>query len=86
MIQRGRGKQSSTCWAELCSARNGLFFDSTSRVTVARDPEPLYAERGVRCHLVDVDGRRLLDLNRGVTTLVHGVNSPTLARRLFLNS
>ncbi|MGY4183037.1 glutamate-1-semialdehyde 2,1-aminomutase [Bradyrhizobium sp. USDA 4518] len=49
-----------------------VFPDGTSRVTIARDPEPLYIERGVGSYLFDVDGRRFLDLNCNFTTLIHG--------------
>lgn len=49
-----------------------VFPDGTSRVTIERDPEPLYIERGLGSHLFDVDGRRFLDLNCNFTTLIHG--------------
>ncbi|MGV7218883.1 aspartate aminotransferase family protein [Bradyrhizobium sp. UFLA05-112] len=49
-----------------------VFPDGTSRVTVERDPEPLYIERGEGSYLVDVDGRRFLDLNCNFTALIHG--------------
>ncbi|MGY4362796.1 glutamate-1-semialdehyde aminotransferase [Bradyrhizobium sp. i1.7.7] len=46
--------------------------DGTSRISIERDPVPLYIERGVGSHLFDVDGRRFLDLNCNFTTLIHG--------------
>lgn len=49
-----------------------VFPDGTSRVTVERDPEPRYIERGSGSYLFDVDGRRFLDLNCNFTTLIHG--------------
>ncbi|MBR1165228.1 aspartate aminotransferase family protein [Bradyrhizobium elkanii] len=49
-----------------------VFPDGTSRVTIERDPVPIYIERGVGSHLFDVDGRRFLDLNCNFTTLIHG--------------
>ncbi|WFU14528.1 aspartate aminotransferase family protein [Bradyrhizobium sp. CB3481] len=49
-----------------------VFPDGTSRVTVERDPEPLYIDRGEGSYLFDVDGRRYLDLNCNFTTLIHG--------------
>lgn len=49
-----------------------VFPDGTSRVTIERDPEPLYVERGLGSYLFDVDGRRFLDLNSNFTTLIHG--------------
>lgn len=49
-----------------------VFPDGTSRVTIERDPEPLYIERGVGSYLFDLDGRRFLDLNCNFTTLIHG--------------
>lgn len=49
-----------------------VFPDGTSRVTVERDPTPLYIDRGMGSYLFDVDGRRFLDLNCNFTTLIHG--------------
>lgn len=49
-----------------------VFPDGTSRATVERDPTPLYIERGMGSYLIDVDGRRFLDLNCNFTTLIHG--------------
>ncbi|MCC8941489.1 aspartate aminotransferase family protein [Bradyrhizobium sp. Arg68] len=49
-----------------------VFPDGTSRVTVERDPEPLYIDRGEGSYLFDVDGRRFLDLHCNFTTLIHG--------------
>ncbi|WP_247468097.1 aspartate aminotransferase family protein [Bradyrhizobium sp. 137] len=49
-----------------------VFPDGTSRVTIERDPTPLYIERGIGSYLFDVDGRRFLDLNYNFTTLIHG--------------
>lgn len=49
-----------------------VFPDGTSRVTIERDPVPLYIERGIGSYLFDVDGRRFLDLNGNFTTLIHG--------------
>ncbi|MDI3567379.1 aspartate aminotransferase family protein [Bradyrhizobium sp. Arg816] len=49
-----------------------VFPDGTSRVTIDRDPTPLYIERGIGSYLFDVDGRRFVDLNCNFTTLIHG--------------
>ncbi len=49
-----------------------VFPDGTSRVTIERDPIPLYVERGMGSYLFDVDGRRFLDLSANFTTLIHG--------------
>lgn len=49
-----------------------VFPDGTSRVTIERDPIPIYVERGVGSYLFDIDGRRFLDLNGNFTTLIHG--------------
>ncbi len=49
-----------------------VFPDGTSRVTIERNPVPLYIERGMGSYLFDVDGRRFLDLNGNFTTLIHG--------------
>jgi len=49
-----------------------VFVDGTTRVTVERDPIPRYVQRGEGAYLVDLDGRRFLDLNANFTTLIHG--------------
>ncbi|MGY4230348.1 glutamate-1-semialdehyde 2,1-aminomutase [Bradyrhizobium sp. USDA 4503] len=49
-----------------------VFPDGTSRVSIERNPVPLYIERGVGSHLIDIDGNRFLDLNANFTTLIHG--------------
>lgn len=50
----------------------GVFADGTTRVTIERNPIPRYAARGEGAYLVDLDGRRFLDLNGNFTTLIHG--------------
>ncbi|MCP1838566.1 MULTISPECIES: aspartate aminotransferase family protein [unclassified Bradyrhizobium] len=49
-----------------------VFPDGTSRITIERDPVPLYIDRGAGSYVFDVDGRRFLDLNCNFTTLIHG--------------
>lgn len=49
-----------------------VFPDGTSRITIERNPIPLYIERGMGSYLFDVDGHRFLDLNGNFTTLIHG--------------
>lgn len=49
-----------------------VFIDGTTRVTIERDPIPRYVARGEGAYLVDLDGRRFLDLNGNFTTLIHG--------------
>lgn len=49
-----------------------VFIDGTTRVTIERDPIPRYMERGEGAYLIDLDGRRFLDLNGNFTTLIHG--------------
>jgi glutamate-1-semialdehyde 2,1-aminomutase len=49
-----------------------VFPDGTARVTIERDPIPRYMHHGEGAFLVDVDGRRFLDLNGNFTTLIHG--------------
>lgn len=46
--------------------------DGVTRITVEKDPVPFYIERGEGAFVVDVDGRRLLDLNNNFTALIHG--------------
>ncbi|MVT66089.1 aminotransferase class III-fold pyridoxal phosphate-dependent enzyme [Bradyrhizobium pachyrhizi] len=59
-----------------------VFPDGTSRVTIERDPEPIYIERGAGSHVFDVDGRRFLDLNCNFTTLIHGHAFPPVVQAL----
>lgn len=56
----------------LFSRAKSVFPDGTTRVTVERDPFPVYVQRGEGAYLVDVDGNRFLDLNNNFTTLIHG--------------
>ncbi|MBL8699399.1 MAG: aspartate aminotransferase family protein [Alphaproteobacteria bacterium] len=49
-----------------------VFPDGTTRVTIERSPAPRYMSHGEGAYLVDVDGRRFLDLNANFTTLIHG--------------
>lgn len=58
--------------AEAFKRAAGVFIDGTSRVTIERDPIPRYMARGEGAYLIDVDGRRFLDLNANFTTLIHG--------------
>lgn len=44
----------------------------TTRVTVQRDPAPIYMAQGRGAWLTDLDGNRYLDLNNNYTTLIHG--------------
>lgn len=44
----------------------------TTRVTIARQPVPIYAREGEGAWLVDIDDNRYLDLNNNYTTLIHG--------------
>lgn len=55
-----------------------VFPDGTARVTIERDPAPCYVQRGVGSHLIDLDGRRFLDLNCNFTTLIHGHAFPPM--------
>ncbi len=43
-----------------------------SRSTVFVAPHPPYAARGEGCEVVDVDGRRVIDLQNNYTALIHG--------------
>jgi glutamate-1-semialdehyde 2,1-aminomutase len=49
-----------------------------SRSTVFVAPHPPYAERGEGCHVVDADGRRVIDLQNNYTSLVHGHAHPAI--------
>jgi glutamate-1-semialdehyde 2,1-aminomutase len=43
-----------------------------ARSTLFVEPHPPYAGRGEGCELVDVDGKRVIDLQNNYTALVHG--------------
>ncbi|UCI34919.1 aspartate aminotransferase family protein [Mesorhizobium sp. B4-1-4] len=62
------GQRSQALFERACS----VFPDGTTRVTIDRDPAPRYVLRGEGAYVVDVDGRRFLDLNANFTTLIHG--------------
>ncbi|MBS7703715.1 aspartate aminotransferase family protein [Chelatococcus asaccharovorans] len=49
-----------------------VFPDGTTRITIERDPYPIYAARGEGAALFDVDGRRFLDLHGNFTALING--------------
>lgn len=49
-----------------------VFPDGTTRITVERNPAPIYAARGEGAWLFDVEGRRRLDLHGNFTVLIHG--------------
>lgn len=51
-------------------------------MTIERDPEPIYIERGAGSYVFDVDGRRFLDLNCNFTTLIHGHAFPPVVQAL----
>ena len=59
-----------------------VFPDGTSRVTIERDPTPRYMSHGEGAYLVDLDGRRFLDLNANFTTLIHGHAFPPVVEAL----
>ncbi|MCK1679373.1 aspartate aminotransferase family protein [Bradyrhizobium sp. 147] len=59
-----------------------VFPDGTSRVTIERNPSPLYIERGIGSYLYDVDDNRFLDLNGNFTTLIHGHAFPPVVEAL----
>src|SRR5258708_38739183 len=58
--------------AELFDRAQRVFPDGTTRVTIERDPVPRYLSHGRGAYLLDVDGRKFLDLNGNYTTLIHG--------------
>lgn len=60
-----------------------VFPDGTSRVTIDRDPGPLYIERGLGSYVFDLDGRKFLDLNCNFTTLIHGHAFPPVVDALI---
>ncbi len=62
--------------AELFARGQLVFPDGTTRATVERDPDPIYAARGEGAWLIDVDGNRYIDLNNNFTTLIHGHGFP----------
>lgn len=49
-----------------------VFPDGTTRATVERSPYPRYLASGDGAYVIDIDGRRFLDLNNNFTTLIHG--------------
>jgi glutamate-1-semialdehyde 2,1-aminomutase len=68
--------------AEAFARAKAVFPDGTARVTVERDPIPRYMHHGEGAYLVDIDGRRFLDLNGNFTTLIHGHAFPPVVAAL----
>lgn len=60
-----------------------VFPDGTARVTIERDPIPRYMSHGEGAFLIDVDGRRFLDLNGNFTTLIHGHAFPPVTEAVI---
>ena len=61
---------------QLFGRGKSVFPDGTTRATVERSNGPRYALRGEGAYIIDVDGRRVLDLNNNFTTLIHGHGFP----------
>jgi glutamate-1-semialdehyde 2,1-aminomutase len=49
-----------------------------TRTTVFVRPHPPYAASGRGCHIIDVEGRTILDLQNNYTSLVHGHAHPAI--------
>ncbi len=58
--------------SQLAARARRVFPGGSTRITVRRQPFPIYAQRGEGPYLIDVDGNRYLDLNNNFTTLIHG--------------
>jgi glutamate-1-semialdehyde 2,1-aminomutase len=64
--------------AELFERARGVMPGGNTRTTLFIPPYPPYAVRGAGFELVDVDGRRLIDLHANYTSLVHGHAHPAV--------
>ncbi|UCI34906.1 aspartate aminotransferase family protein [Mesorhizobium sp. B4-1-4] len=68
---------------EAFARARGVFPDGTTRVTIERDPIPRYMGRGEGAYLIDLDGRRFLDLNGNFTVLIHGHGFPPVVEAVI---
>lgn len=58
--------------ADIYGRASHVLPGGTTRVTIPRQPVPIYAAQGKGAWLTDIDGNRYLDLNNNYTTLIHG--------------
>ncbi|MEQ8770019.1 MAG: aspartate aminotransferase family protein [Phycisphaerales bacterium] len=58
--------------AELYERAQRVMPGGVSRNTVLRAPHPAYADRGVGCRLIDLDGVERIDFSNNMASLIHG--------------
>ncbi len=58
--------------AELYERAQRVMPGGVSRNTVLRAPHPAYADRGVGCRLIDLDGVERIDYSNNMASLIHG--------------
>jgi glutamate-1-semialdehyde 2,1-aminomutase len=61
-------------------AARAIMPGGDTRTTTYFEPYPLYMERGIGCHLFDLDGSTYLDLLGNYTSLIHGHAHPHILR------
>jgi glutamate-1-semialdehyde 2,1-aminomutase len=61
---------------ELFRVAQEVLPGGVSRNTLLHDPYPFYAERGVGCRLIDVDGVERIDFSNNMASLIHGHAHP----------
>ncbi len=66
--------------AELYERAQRVMPGGVSRNTVLRDPHPAYADRGVGCRVVDLDGVERVDFSNNMASLIHGHADPRIVR------
>jgi len=49
-----------------------VFPGGTTRMTIPKDPYPLYMAKGQGCRVTDIDGREYIDFHNNFAALIHG--------------
>lgn len=66
--------------ADLYARAVKVLPGGVSRNTVLRDPYPAYADYGVGCRIVDIDGVSRLDFSNNMASLIHGHACPKIVQ------
>ena len=64
--------------AELYARAQQVLPGGVSRNTVLRDPHPAYADHGVGCRIVDLEGVSRIDFANNMASLIHGHACPEI--------
>lgn len=68
----GTSVMTSTKSARAFERAKGIFPGGTTRMTVPKDPHPIYMSHGAGCRLTDIDGHEYVDFHNNFAALIHG--------------